>query len=53
VHLVRNSLRYVSYKDMKAVASDLKSIYKYICIEQAENTLMQLSEKLGAKYIAI
>ena len=27
VHIVRNSLRYVSMKDMKAVASDLKEIY--------------------------
>ena len=27
VHLVRNSLRYVSYKHMKAVATDLKAIY--------------------------
>ncbi len=27
VHLVRNSLHYVSYKHMKAVATDLKAIY--------------------------
>ncbi len=27
VHMVRNSLRYVSYKDRKAVAADLKLIY--------------------------
>jgi putative transposase len=27
VHLVRNSLSYVSYKDRKAVAADLKTVY--------------------------
>ena len=27
VHMVRNSLRYISYKDRKAVATDLKKIY--------------------------
>jgi len=27
VHLIRNSLKYVSYKDRKAVAADLKKVY--------------------------
>ncbi|NHC37474.1 hypothetical protein QH73_0023030 [Scytonema millei VB511283] len=27
VHLVRNSLSYVSYKDRKAVAADLRLVY--------------------------
>ena len=53
VHLVRNSLRYVSYKDMKAVASDLKLIYQSINIESAESALLQFSEKWDAKYPAI
>jgi putative transposase len=53
VHLVRNSLRYVSYKDMKAVAADLKSIYQSINMEQAESALLQFSEKWDAKYPAI
>lgn len=53
VHLVRNSLRYVSYKDMKSVAADLKSIYHSINIEQAENALLVFSEKWDTKYPAI
>lgn len=53
VHLVRNSLRYVSYKDMKSVAADLKSIYHSINIEQAENALLTFSEKWEAKYPSI
>ena len=53
VHLVRNSLRYVPYKDMKAVASDLKTIYRAINIADAENSLLAFSQKWDAKYPAI
>lgn len=53
VHLVRNSLRYVSYKDMKAVAADLKSIYQSISMEQAESALLAFGEKWDPKYPAI
>ena len=53
VHLVRNSLRYVSYKDMKAVAGDLKIIYQAVNMEQAENALLSFGEKWDAKYPAI
>jgi len=53
VHLVRNSLRYVSYKDMKAVAADLKAIYQSVNAEQAENALLAFGEKWDSKYPAI
>lgn len=53
VHLVRNSLRYVPYKDMKAVASDLKTIYRAVTLEQAEHALFTFSEKWDAKYPVI
>lgn len=53
VHLVRNSLRYVPYKDMKAVAADLKTIYRAISVEQAEEALLAFNEKWDAKYPAI
>jgi putative transposase len=53
VHLVRNSLRYVSYKDMKAVAADLKTIYQSVNAEQAENSLLVFGEKWDSKYPAI
>jgi putative transposase len=35
VHMIRNSLKYVSWKDRKAVAADLKFIYRAITEEQA------------------
>ena len=53
VHLVRNSLRYVPYKDMKAVASDLKSIYRAINTEAGETALLAFGEKWDDKYPAI
>jgi putative transposase len=53
VHLVRNSLRYVPHKDMKAVASDLKSIYSAVTLDQAENALLSFGEKWDLKYPAI
>lgn len=53
VHMVRNSLRYVSHKDMKEVASDLKTIYRAISSEQAETALLAFGEKWDDKYPAI
>lgn len=53
VHLVRNSLRYVPYKDMKAVAGDLKIIYRAITVTDAENALLAFGQKWDAKYPAI
>ena len=52
VHLVRNSLRYVPHKDMKAVATDLKSVYRAVTLDQAENALLTFSEKWDIKYPA-
>lgn len=53
VHLVRNSLRYVPHKDMKAVALDLKSIYRATTLESAEAALLEFGEKWDKKYPAI
>lgn len=53
VHLVRNSLRYVPHKDMKAVASDLKAIYRAATLESAEAALFEFGEKWDNKYPAI
>ena len=33
VHMVRNSLRFVSWKDRKRIAADLKLIYQSITVE--------------------
>jgi len=40
VHMVRNSLSYVSYKDRKAVAADLKTIYTAATETEAEQALV-------------
>lgn len=53
VHLVRNSLRYVPHKDMKAVAGDLKAIYRAPTLDAAEAALLEFGEKWDKKYPAI
>jgi transposase-like protein len=37
VHMVRNSLRFVSWKERKAVAADLKKIYASLSVEEADS----------------
>jgi transposase-like protein len=41
--MVRNSLSYVSYKDRKKVATDLKTIYTAATATEAEQALMEFS----------
>lgn len=53
VHMVRNSLKYVSYKDYKAVTADLKSIYKSVTAEEAYMELDRFADKWDNKYPAI
>ncbi len=53
VHLMRNSLRYVSYKHMKAVATDLKAIYSAATEAEAEFNLELFAEKWDALYPSI
>lgn len=50
VHMVRNALRYVPAKDMKAVAKDLKLIYNAPTREMADQALDNFSEKWSSKY---
>ena len=45
VHQVRNTLKYVSYKEKKEFAADLKSIYLSGNEEQARQNLDAVSEK--------
>ena len=40
VHMVRNSFKYVSWKQRKEVTTDLKTIYQAATAEQAEMELM-------------
>ena len=53
VHLVRNSLRFVSWKDRKTVAADLKPIYKAATPEEAESHLEAFEEKWDETYPSI
>ena len=50
VHMVRNSLKFVSYKDRKKIATDLKTIYRAATVEQAETALTEFSETWDNKY---
>jgi putative transposase len=45
VHMVRHSLNYVSWKQRKEVASDLKAIYQAPTIEQAEIAMDEFAIK--------
>jgi putative transposase len=53
VHLVRNSLKYVGYKERKAVAADLKEIYGAPTAEAAAEELKRFAEKWGKPYASI
>ena len=44
VHMVRNSLKYVSWKHRKAIARDLRTIYTATTLEEAESALEQFAE---------
>jgi transposase-like protein len=50
VHMVRNSLRYVPYKDRTEVATDLKKIYLAPSEELASDALDSFAQVWDAKY---
>lgn len=50
IHQIRNSLKYVSWKDKKEFVTDLKRVYQASTKEEAETGLLQLDEKWSAKY---
>lgn len=50
VHQVRNTLKYVNYKDMKAFAADLKTIYLAPNEQQGHDNLQRVKEKWDEKY---
>ena len=53
VHMIRNSVKYVSYKDLKEVTADLKKIYTANTEEMAHFELKQFSAKWDNKYPVI
>ena len=50
VHQVRNSLRYVVWKEKKEFTVDMKEIYHAATIEAAEQALANFEKKWGHKY---
>ena len=50
IHQIRSSTKYVSYKDIKKLMSDLKAVYQAINEEEALNNLMKFKETWGKTY---
>jgi len=50
VHQIRNSLKYVTWKDQKAFMADLRPVYQATTREAGELALLELDEKWGHKY---
>jgi len=50
VHMIRNSVKYVPWKDYKAVTADLKQIYQSVTEEEAVLALDQFSDRWDDKY---
>jgi putative transposase len=53
VHMVRHALSYVSHRDRKAVATDLKTIYQAVTLAEAESQLAQFEETWAGSYPVI
>ena len=50
VHMVRNSTKYVSYKDLKEVCRDLRRIYGAVNEEEALEALDDFGKKWNSRY---
>jgi len=50
IHQIRNSLKYISWKDRKAFMSDLKEVYQAPTREAAEVNLVKLGDQWRSKY---
>ena len=53
VHKVRNSLKYVPWKERKTVAADLRAIYGAATLAEAEHALERFAERWDTKYPTI
>jgi len=52
VHQIRSSTRFVSWKDIKQVTADLKKVYTSVTLDEAEEALLQFSEKWKKQYLS-
>ena len=50
IHQIRNSTKYVSYKDLKALMADLKKVYTALTEQEAYQNLQEFNETWGKKY---
>ncbi len=50
IHQLRNSSKYVSYKDLKALMADLKQVYAAVDETAAEEALDRFAERWDRKY---
>lgn len=50
IHQIRNSTKYVSYKDLKALMADLKAVYSAVDEQTALTALDNFAEKWDKKY---
>ena len=51
--MIRNTLQYVSYKDRKELARDLKQIYQTPIEEVGYNNLIELEEKWSKRKVSL
>ena len=53
VHMIRNTVAFVSYKDRKELCKDLKTIYTAANADMAYKNLLELEEKWSEKKITL
>ena len=50
IHQIRNTTKFVSYKDIKALMADLKLVYTAVTEDEALNNLIRFKEKWSKSY---
>jgi putative transposase len=53
VHQMRNSMKYMTDKDIKPMVKDLKKIYKAVNVDMARHCLQEAEQKWAPKYSVI
>ena len=53
IHQIRNSMKYVSYKERKEIIADLKKVYQALTLGEAELAFNNFKEKWGKKHPVI
>jgi len=49
IHQIRNSMKYVPYKEQKEIMKDLKKVYQALTLEEAEFAFEEFKDKWGKK----